>query len=89
MTKKQKKVLIRIIIAFLLLVVLHFVPVKGWLSLVLYLVPYFVIGYDILKKGSETAKHEAEKTLAEVKHAMKIDYFDTPEFLEEQVEKFK
>lgn len=42
-----------------------------------------------LKKGSETAKHEAEKTLAEVKHAMKIDYFDTPEFLEEQVEKFK
>ncbi len=41
------------------------------------------------KKGSETAKHEAEKTLAEVKHAMKIDYFDTPEFLEEQVEKFK
>ena len=45
--------------------------------------------YDILMKGSETAKHEAEKTLAEVKHAMKIDYFDTPEFLEEQVEKFK
>ena len=45
--------------------------------------------YDILKKGSETAKHEAEKTLAEVKHAMKIDYFDTPEFLEEQVVKFK
>ena len=51
MTKKQKKVLIRIIIAFLLLIVLHFVPVKGWLSLVLYLVPYFVIGYDILKKA--------------------------------------
>ena len=51
MTKKQKKVLIRIIISFLLLVVLHFVPVKGWLSLVLYLVPYFVIGYDILKKA--------------------------------------
>lgn len=45
--------------------------------------------YDILKKGSETAKAEAEKTLAEVKHAMKIDYFATPEFLEEQVEKFK
>lgn len=34
-----------------MLVVLHFVPVKGWLSLVLYLVPYFVIGYDILKKA--------------------------------------
>ena len=45
--------------------------------------------YDILKKGSETAKAEAEKTLAEGKHAMKIDYLDTPEFLEEQREKFK
>ena len=34
------------------------------------------------------AKEEAAKTLSEVKHAMKIDYFDTPEFLEEQVEKY-
>ena len=44
--------------------------------------------YDILKKGSETAKEEAAKTLAEVKHAMKIDYFDNDEFLEEQKQKF-
>lgn len=44
--------------------------------------------YDILKKGSETAKEEAAKTLAEVKAAMKIDYFDTPEFLEEQRKKY-
>ena len=35
------------------------------------------------------AKEEAAKTLAEVKHAMKIDYFDTAEFLEEQKEKFR
>lgn len=41
------------------------------------------------KERQRDRKHEAEKTLAEVKHAMKIDYFDTPEFLEEQVEKFK
>ena len=33
--------------------------------------------YDILKAGSEVAKEEAAKTLSEVKHAMKIDYFDT------------
>lgn len=51
MTKKQKKVLYRIIVAFVLLVVLHFVPVTGWLSLALYLVPYLIIGYDILKKA--------------------------------------
>ena len=44
--------------------------------------------YDILKKGSETAREQAAKTLSEVKHAMKIDYFDTPEFLEEQKEKY-
>lgn len=44
--------------------------------------------YEILKKGSEVAKAEAAQTLAEVKHAMKIDYFDTPEFLEEQRKKF-
>ena len=45
--------------------------------------------YEILRKGSEVAKEEAAKTLAEVKHAMKIDYFDTAEFLEEQKEKFR
>ena len=51
MTKKQKKVLIRIIVAAILLVVLHFVPLEGmWLGL-LYLIPYAVIGYDILRKA--------------------------------------
>ena len=44
--------------------------------------------YDILKRGSEVAKAEAAKTLDEVKAAMKINYFDTPEFLEEQVKKY-
>lgn len=51
MTKKQKKVLIRIIVAAILLVILHFVPLEGlWLGL-LYLIPYAVIGYDILRKA--------------------------------------
>ncbi len=44
--------------------------------------------YDILKRGSEVAKAEAVKTLDEVKAAMKINYFDTSEFLEEQVKKY-
>lgn len=55
MTKKQKKVLIRIIIAsvliILLKVVFHFVKVNKYIELVAFLVPYFVIGYDILKKA--------------------------------------
>lgn len=51
MTKKQKKVLYRIIIAAVLMLVLHFLPVEGYLRLVLYMIPYIVIGYDILRKA--------------------------------------
>ncbi|MBR4731273.1 MAG: heavy metal translocating P-type ATPase [Lachnospiraceae bacterium] len=51
MTKKQKKILYRIIIASVLLIVLHFLPVSGMLAFGLYLIPYFVIGYDILRKA--------------------------------------
>lgn len=55
MTKKQKKVLVRIIIASVLIVLLkilfHFVSVNKYVELVAFLVPYFVIGYDILKKA--------------------------------------
>ena len=51
MTKKQKKVLYRIILAAVLMIVLHFVPAEGWVKLCLYLVPYLVIGYDILRKA--------------------------------------
>ena len=51
MNKKQKKVLIRIIVAVALLIILSFVPAEGWLQLALYMIPYLVIGYDILKKA--------------------------------------
>lgn len=51
MNKKQKKVFVRIIIAFVLLVVLNFVPAEGWLRFCLYIIPYLIIGYDILKKA--------------------------------------
>lgn len=51
MTKKQKKVLYRIILSALLLAVLSFVPVEGPLRAVLYLIPYLIIGYDILRKA--------------------------------------
>ena len=51
MNKKQKKVLTRIIIAFVLLVLLRFLPVDGFLRMALYMIPYLVIGYDILKKA--------------------------------------
>lgn len=56
MTKKQKKVLIRIIIASVLIILLklvfHFVNVNKYVELIAFLVPYFVIGYDILKKAA-------------------------------------
>lgn len=53
MTKKQKKVLIRIIIAAVLVIALQFIPVKGYVRFGLYMIPYLVIGYDILKKAGK------------------------------------
>ena len=51
MNKKQKKMLIRILVAAALLVALHFVPVSGIPRFLLYLIPYGIIGYDILRKA--------------------------------------
>ena len=48
MNRKQKKMLIRIIISAVLMIVLHFIPVTGVLRFLLYLIPYIVIGYNIL-----------------------------------------
>ena len=51
MNKKQKKMLTRIIIASALIVVLSLLPIDGYLEFALYMIPYLVIGYDILKKA--------------------------------------
>ena len=51
MNKKQKKMLTRIIIAFVLIAVLSVLPVDGYLEFALYMIPYLVIGYDILIKA--------------------------------------
>ena len=51
MNKKQKKVLTRIIAAAVLMVVLSLLPVDGWLKFVLFMIPYLVIGHDILLKA--------------------------------------
>ena len=55
MTKKQKKVLIRIIVSAVLLagimITTKLVEINKWIQLALYLVPYLIIGYDILKKA--------------------------------------
>lgn len=53
MNKKQKKMLIRIVIASLMVIGLNLIPVTGILQLVLYLAAYLVIGYDILKKAGK------------------------------------
>lgn len=51
MDKKQKKNLCRIILAALLLVALHFIPVDGGIRFLFYAIPYLVVGYDVLKKA--------------------------------------
>ena len=52
MTRKQKKTLRRILIAAGLMVLLAFLPVTGWLRFSLYLIPYLIIGHDILRKAA-------------------------------------
>lgn len=51
MNKKQKKMLWRIIVSAVLMVALHFVPVTGLVRFALYMLPYFIVGYDILWKA--------------------------------------
>mgnify|MGYP005914119885 FL=1 len=57
MNKKQKRNLIRIIVAAILMIVLHFAPVSGMVRFGLYLVPYLIIGYDILWKAFKGVKN--------------------------------
>ena len=51
MNKKQKKVLIRILLAAVLMIVFSQLPVEGYIRFLLFMIPYLVIGYDILKKA--------------------------------------
>ena len=53
MTKKQKKMLIRIVLSAVLMIVLRLLPIEGWLRFFLYLIPYLIIGYDILIKAGK------------------------------------
>lgn len=60
MNKKQKKVLIRIIAAALMMAILLLLPLEegSWIRFVLFLIPYFTIGYDILKKAFKGIKNK-------------------------------
>ncbi|WP_346683748.1 heavy metal translocating P-type ATPase [Anaerostipes butyraticus] len=57
MNKKQRKMLFRIIIAAVFLVLLNFIPVTGTAGFLLYLIPYLVVGYDILWKALKGIKN--------------------------------
>lgn len=57
MNKKQKKNLIRILVSAGLMIFLHFVPASGWIRFVLYMIPYLLIGYDILWKAIKGIIH--------------------------------
>lgn len=53
MTKKQKKMLTRILISIVMLVALNVLPITGLVSMALYMVVYLIIGYDILRKAGK------------------------------------
>ena len=57
MNKKQKRNLMRIIVAAILMIVLHFAPISGMVRFGFYLVPYLIIGYDILWKAFKGVKN--------------------------------
>ena len=57
MSKKQKKMLARILIAAALMIALHFVPIGGMTRFILYLAPYLITGYDILLKAFKGIKN--------------------------------
>lgn len=57
MNRKQKKMLARILISAALLIALNFAPVTGWARFACYMVPYLVIGYDILIKAGKGIAH--------------------------------
>ena len=57
MTRKQKKTLVRILVSAALLIALRFVPATGWLRFLYYMVPYWIIGYDILGKAVRGVKN--------------------------------
>ena len=57
MNHKQKKTLARILVTAALLISLHFLPVTGWLRFLCYMVPYLVIGYDILRKAARGVRN--------------------------------
>ena len=57
MNKKQKKMLARILASAFLMIGLQFLPVKGYIRFVLYLIPYLIIGYDILSKAFKGIKN--------------------------------
>ena len=57
MSKKQKKALKRVIIAIVLLVIIAFLPVEGWLKFGLYMLPYLAVGQDVLRKAFKGIKN--------------------------------
>lgn len=51
MNKKQRKMLVRIIVSAAFIIILKFIPAEGLLRFALYMIPYIIIGYDVLKKA--------------------------------------
>lgn len=59
MNKKQMKMLIRILVSAFLMICLHFLELDGWMRFIAYMVPYLIVGYDILiKAGKGILNHQ-------------------------------
>ncbi|MDB7989712.1 heavy metal translocating P-type ATPase [Faecalicoccus pleomorphus] len=59
MNKKQKKMLVRILLAAAFMIGLHFIEIEGWYRFIAYMIPYLIVGYDILiKAGKGILNHQ-------------------------------
>jgi len=59
MNKKQKKMLVRILLSAAFMIGLHFIEIEGWYRFIAYMIPYLIVGYDILiKAGKGILNHQ-------------------------------
>ena len=58
MTRKQKKMLLRILVSAALMLLLGFLPIQGWLRFAAYMLPYLVVGWDILWRAALGIKNK-------------------------------
>ena len=89
MNKKQKNMLYCIIVAILCIIGLELLPIGGTIKFVLYMVPYFIVGYDILKNKSKENDKKYLKIIEEKNKKIKELERELSTYKSKQVDMFE